>query len=239
MQNKAAPDWMDKTGFGVVGRLTLDGGEQLAAEIVGFEEETNELVVQPIVTASANTSLQKSTRAIAVDTVVSFEPDSRSSHAWPHSDPCRERSFSGARFALMSTLFVCLTAGSLALFVAFMDGAPYRLQQLSAVSYTVFATFGTFAALRGAQPYMFTCPAVTSQIPKLLRRHVGFLLALFLLETAALAIRPSLPAWWDVPDNKGRRPFELTVMLLCFGLGFVQVFTNRLALERAHSEFSG
>lgn len=230
---------MDKTGLGVIGKFMLDGGEQLTAEIVDFDEETNELVVEPIRAAAAYKRLQRSMRAIAVDTVVSFEPEPRSSHAWPHSDPCWDRSFSGARFVLMSALFVCLTAGSLALFIAFMDGEPYRLQELSAVSYTIFAVFGTFAALRGAQPYMFTCPAVRPQIPKLLWRHVGFLIALFLLQTAASAVRPSLPAWWDVPDHKGWRPLEVLVMLLCFGLGFVQVFTNRLVLERAHSEFTG
>jgi hypothetical protein len=83
---------------------------------------------------------------------------------------------------------------------------------------------------------MFTCPAVQPKFSRLLWRHVGFLVALFALQTLALAIRPNLPDWWNT-DRKGT-PFEIALFFLCFGLGYAQVFTNRRLLDRAHREFS-
>ena len=239
MRDEVAPNWMDKTGFGVVGRFTLDDGEQVIAEIVDFNEEANEIIVQATPTVGSDKSVEQSTRGIAVDCVLAFDPEPRSLHAWPHSDPCRNRSFSGSRFALMTTLFLSSIVGSLALFITLMNDAPCRLQELSALSYTLSVVFATFAALREAPPYMFSCPAVRSQIPRLLRRHAGFLLALFLLQTVALTIRPSLPAWWSLRDLKGETPFELVLLFMCFGLGFIQIFTNRSLLKRAHSDFNG
>jgi hypothetical protein len=85
---------------------------------------------------------------------------------------------------------------------------------------------------------MFTCPAVQPQFSRLLGRHLGFLVVLFVLQTAALAARPNLPAWWNIADRKGTTPFDLALALLCFGLGYAQVFTNRSLLDRAHREFS-
>lgn len=63
-----------------------------------------------------------------------------------------------------------------------------------------------------------------------------FLIALFALQTAALAMRPNLPDWWNT-GAKGT-PFEIALILLCLGLGYAQVFTNRRRLDRAHREFS-
>lgn len=83
---------------------------------------------------------------------------------------------------------------------------------------------------------MFTCPAVQLQVSRLLWRHFGFLAALFVLQTLALAARPNLPDWWNT-GTKGS-PFEIVLMFLCFGLAFAQVFTNRRLLDRAHREFS-
>jgi intracellular septation protein A len=140
-----------------------------------------------------------------------------------------------ARFVLLVTLFLCLILGTLPLFFLLMK-RPYRLQETSAILYTIFAVFFTFAATRGFRPYMFTCPAVQTQVPRLLWRHLGFLVALFALQTAALAVRPNLPDWWNT--ESGGTPFDLALMLLCLGLGYAQVFTNRSLLDRAHREFS-
>lgn len=87
---------------------------------------------------------------------------------------------------------------------------------------------------------MFTCPAVQPQLFRLLWRHLGFLVALFALQTGALAVRPHLPAWWNT-DSGGSRsgpPFELALLFLCAGLAWIQIFTNRRLLDRAHREFS-
>jgi len=160
----------------------------------------------------------------------------------PYSDPCRVTSFSFARFVLMATLFLCMTVGSLPLFFLLMK-RPYGFQAASAIVYTIFAVFFTFARTgtrtgKDVPPYMFTCPAVQPEFSRLLRRHLGFLVVLFALQTAALAIRPNLPEWWKIKDRRGATPFDLALMLLCFGLGYTQVFTNRSLLDHAHREFS-
>jgi Ca2+/Na+ antiporter len=161
---------------------------------------------------------------------------------WPYCDPCRGTSFSFARFVLMATLFLCMTVGSLPLFFLLMK-RPYGFQAASAIVYTIFAVFFTFARTgtrtgKDIPPYMFTCPAVQPQFSRLVRRHLGFLVVLFALQTAALATRPNLPEWWNIADRKGATPFDLALMLLCLGLGYAQVFTNRSVLDRAHREFS-
>lgn len=142
----------------------------------------------------------------------------------------------------MAALFLCMTVGGLPLFFLLMK-RPYGLQAASAIVYTIFAVFFTFARTgsrtgKDVPPYMFTCSAVRPQFSRLLGRHLGFLVVLFALQTAALAARPNLPAWWNIADRKGTTPFDLALMLLCFGLGYAQVFTNRSLLDRAHREFS-
>ena len=67
----------------------------------------------------------------------------------------------------MATLFVCLTFGSLPLFF-FLMKRPYGFQEASAIAYTIFAVFFTFARTgsrtgKDLPPYMFTCPAVQPQ----------------------------------------------------------------------------
>jgi hypothetical protein len=112
-------------------------------------------------------------------------------------DPCRaESTFSGPRFLAFSLLFVLMLVGGGLLFSALSD-TSYGIQLASAVSYTAAAMLYGFAKNRnGIQPYLFTCPVVVSQYPRLLRRHAGFLAAVVLFETIALRIKPHLPEWW-------------------------------------------
>jgi hypothetical protein len=170
-----------------------------------------------------------------------LQPQSRVAQPWPHSDPCRDRSFSFRRFVLMAALFLCMTVGTLPLFFLLMK-RPYGMQAASAIVYTIFVVFFTFARTgsrtgKDLPPYMFTCPAVQPQLSRLLGRHLGFLVVLFALQTAALRTRPNLPEWWNIADRKGTTPFDLALILLCFCLGYAQVFTNRSFLDRAHREF--
>jgi len=239
MTDTELPRWMDKADVGTVAVLTLDDGEHLTAEVRDFNDETDELIVDVVSRNRTHPDSQRS-RAISIRRVVSFEPRPREEQPWPHSDPCRGTSFSFARFALMATLFLCLTVGSVPLFLLLMK-RPYGFQEVSAITYTIFAVFFTFARTgtrtgKDLPPYMFTCPAVQPQFSRLLWRHLGFLGALFALQALALAVRPKLPNWWNA-DRSGT-PFEIALLFLCVGLGYAQVFTNRRLLDRAHREFS-
>lgn len=235
MPHQVSPDWLDKTGFGVVGRFTLNGDEHLTAEIVDYNESTNEIIVEPISTDEAGSYGKRTVRAIEIDHVLSFDPEPRSSYAWRQSDPCRTGGFSLPRFTVLTILFLSATVGSIVLFITLMNREPYRLQELSAVSYTLSVAWLTFAAHREAPRFLFSCPAVKPKLSTLIRRHIGFLLALFLLQTAALSTLPRLPAWWSSIDSRVGTPFETVLLLLCFGLAIAEVHTNRSILKRAHS----
>ncbi len=112
-----------------------------------------------------------------------------------------------------------MTVGSM-LLVVLLRGTTYGLQVASLVFYTLFVLFFTFATTgsRGGgnvPGYKFTCPAVEPQIPRLLWRHLICLVALFVLETGALAVHPHLPDWWNIQDKKGSTPFEIALVGLC------------------------
>jgi hypothetical protein len=242
MPDSELPQWLDKADVGTVGVLRLDDGERMTAQVVAFDGERDELVVEVVFPKRSHWNGGKDSHVIPVSRIVSFEPQPRTAQSWPYSDPCRGMSFSFPRFVLMATLFLCMTVGSLPLFFLLMK-RPYGFQAASAILYTIFAVFFTFARTgtrtgKDLPPYMFTCPAVQPEFPRLLLRHVGFLVALFALQTMALAARPNLPEWWNIKDRKGGTPFDLVLILLCLGLGYAQVFTNRSLLDRAHREFS-
>jgi hypothetical protein len=170
------------------------------------------------------------------------ESRSRAEQPRPYSDPCRNPTFSFARFALLATLFMTWTIGSVPLFL-FLTKRPYGFQEASVVVYTIFVVFFTFARTgtrsgKDLPPFMFTCPAVETRVSRLLWRHLCFLVVLFALQTLALAVRPNLPDWWNIEDRKGMTLFEGALLLLCIGLALTQVYTNRRLLDRAHREFS-
>lgn len=232
-------DWLDKAQVGDVGVFTLDDGECYTAEILDFNDERGELIADVVSFNRPGPHNSQRRRAVPISHIVSFEPQSRTGQPWPHSDPCRGMSFSFARFVLMATLFLSWTIGSVPLFL--LVTGPHGFQVTSAIIYTIFVVFFTFArtGTRGGKdlpPYMFTCPAVRTQVSRLLWRHLGFLVALFALQTLALAVRSRLPDWWNT--DRGGTPFDMALMLLCIGLAYAQIFTNRRLLERAHREFS-
>lgn len=236
-----APDWLDKANVGAVGVLKLESGERVTAEVVGLNEEGDRLSVKVI---SPDRVLRKGRlnhRTIPLHRIVSFEPQPDLMAQWPFSDPCRHKS-SGPRLLLMSAIFLCMTVGSM-LLVVLLRGTTYGLQVASLVFYSLFVLFFTFATTgsRGGgnvPGYKFTCPAVEPQIPRLLWRHLICLVALFVLETAALAVHPHLPDWWNIQDKKGSTPFEIALLFLGIGLAMTQILTNKSLLNRAHREFS-
>ena len=239
-----APEWLDKANAGTLGVLVLQNSERLTVQVVGLNEDGDRLSVRVIPSEGFTRKglpTRRSHRYIPLRRITSFEPQPRLMEQWPFSDPCRFGS-SGPRILLMSAIFLCMTLGSL-LLVTLLRSTPYGLHVSSMAFYTFFVLFFTFATTgsisSGNVPgYKFTCPAVEPQIPRLLWRHIIFLVALFVLETAATTVHPYLPDWWNIQDKKGSTPFEIALLLLGIALALAQIHTNKSLLNRAHREFS-
>lgn len=241
-KRKFTPEWLDKAEAGTVGVITLESGERITAEVVGLNDDGDKLSIKEISPDRPSGKARRHHRSIPFHLISSFEPQPHLMEQWPFSDPCRGRSSRG-RFLLMSAIFLSMIVGSLPLYLSLVS-RPYGLQEASVITYTLFVVFFTFARTGGGPsgsdlpPFMFTCPAVRPQIPQLLWRHLGFLVALVVLQTAILAARGHLPYWWNTPSKRGETPFDAILMFLCLGLGFAQVFSSRSLLNRAHREFS-
>ncbi len=239
-----APEWLDKADVGILGVLTLVNGERITAQIVGLNEGGDRLSVRVIPSEGftrRGLPTSRSHHYIPLDHIASFEPQPHLMEQWPFSDPCRQKS-SGPRLLLMSAIFLCMTVGNVLLFVLLED-TTYGIRLSSLVFYSLFVLFFTFATTgsRGGgnvAGYKFTCPAVEPQIPRLLLRHLICLVALFVLETVALAVHPHVSDWWNIQDKKGATPFEIVLLLLGIGLAMAQIQTNKSLLNRAHREFS-
>lgn len=240
-----APEWLDKADAGTLGALTLANGERITVQVVGLNEEGDRLSVQVIPSegfTQKGLRTRRSHRYIPLHRIASFEPRPNLMDQWPFSDPCRDVSISHPRSDLLTVIFLCMTVGSVPLFLFLVD-KPFGLQEASVITYTLFEVFFTFAhhgtrSGPDVPPFKFSCPAVEPQIPRLLWLHLGFLFALVVLQTAMLAARHHLPDWWFVEDKKGMTPFAGAFLLLCIALAYTQVFTNRALLKRAHREFS-
>ncbi len=155
-------------------------------------------------------------------------------------DPCRaESTFSGPRFLAFALLFVVMLGGGSILLFA-LAHTFYGIQLASVVSYTAAVMLYGFAKNRnGIQPFLFTCPVVESQYPRLLKRHVAFLAALVAFETVSLRIKPHLPGWWNTSSGRDMPPFFIALAIPCGALLITEILTNRGLLERAHIDRFG
>jgi hypothetical protein len=149
-------------------------------------------------------------------------------------DPCLTRDYiSFPRLVVFALLFLTFIGGAISL--ALLEYRPYGIQFTSTVMYTAAVALYTFSRNRnGAQPFLLSCPVVRRQLPRLVRRHLGFLAALFIAQTTALKLRPNLPARWVTPSSRGASPFAFILGILCLCLGVAQVLSNRSLLEDAH-----
>lgn len=83
-----------------------------------------------------------------------------------YTDPCRIRSSSSARLALMATLFISMIVGGVPLFFV-LAKRPYGFQTASAIVYTLYVVFFTFArtGTKGGKTGHPTClPAPSSSL---------------------------------------------------------------------------
>lgn len=153
------------------------------------------------------------------------------------ADPCRaESTFSVGRFLAFTLLFVVAFGGGGSLLVILGD-RPYGVQLGSVVAYTAFVMIYGFAKNRGDNPpYLFTCPVVRSQYPRLLKRHAAYVAVLVTLETVALQIKPHLSQWWLTSSGRNMTPFVIAIAVPCGALALAEIMTNRGVLERAHRQ---
>jgi hypothetical protein len=140
------------------------------------------------------------------------------------------------RPALWIPIVIVMFASFFFLFA--MADLPYGIQLGSLIPYTAFVALGTFSAQRGMQPYFFECSIVQQTMPRLLRRHCSFLVAIVLLETIALRLTRYMPPTWLSRTGKDGSPFAISLSVICLCIASVQVFTNRTLLERAHKKSS-
>jgi hypothetical protein len=108
---------LHKADVGTVGVLALESGERVTAEVVGLNEDGDRLSIKVISPETLPRNTHRSHRAIPLHRIVSFEPQPHLMERWPFSDPCRDRTFSLPRFALMTTIFLCMIVGSIPLFL--------------------------------------------------------------------------------------------------------------------------
>jgi hypothetical protein len=165
-------------------------------------------------------------------------PDAQSSDTDWTADACgTPPTFSASRFILFTAAFLIMLPGSVILFV-WLGDRPYGIQFASIIGYTAATILYTFSANKGMQRFLFDCPYVRTQFGRLAVRHMSFLAALFLLQTAAFSIRPHLSPWWLTANvgSRGMPPFTLVMFILCVALELAEIMSNRSLLERAHTE---
>jgi hypothetical protein len=149
-------------------------------------------------------------------------------------DPCLTRQHvSFPRLAVFTLLYLTAIGGGICL--TLLEYRPYGIQLASIVIYTAAVALYTFSRNRiGAQPFLLSCPVVRRELPRLIRRHLGFLAALFIAQTTALNFRANLPAHFAMPSSRFASPFTLILAVFCLCLAIVQTLTNRSLLNRAH-----
>jgi hypothetical protein len=149
------------------------------------------------------------------------------------ADPCLTQKGSILRFAVLTLLFFTMVGGIG--FLILFANRPYRIQVSSIVIDTAAVALYTFSRNRNnIQPFLLSCPIVRRQIPLLIRRHVGFLAALFIVQTTALDLRPKLPEYLITPGGTDPSLFAVILGVLFGCLAVVQTLSNRSLLEGAH-----
>ena|SRR5258708_3331017 len=149
-------------------------------------------------------------------------------------DPCLTRDYiSFPRLVVLTLLFFIMLGSIFSLIL--LANRPYGIQLTSIVIDTAAVALYTFSRnSNNMQPFLLSCPVVRGQFPRLIRRHLGFLAALLIVQTTALKLRPNLPASLTMPRGTDPTLFAVILGVLCASLAVVQVLSNRSLLERAH-----
>src|SRR5215475_5517797 len=94
-------------------------------------------------------------------------------------DPCLKQFVSMSRMTVLVALF--LTMCSAGFLLALLADRPYGIQFSTMLGYTAAVAFYTFSQNRnGNQSFLLSCPVVRGQLARLIRRHLGFIAAIFI-----------------------------------------------------------
>jgi hypothetical protein len=221
--------------------LTFDTGEVTTVHILQVDTKRGKIIVDVLDSNRPYNGREHRAFALSTNWILSIRPAPagiQPRRPAPPPDLCLQSSpLQISHFLELVLMFIILLPVSFILFIMLSDWR-YGIQLPSLLAYTAFVTLYTFGGRLGGRPYLFDCTIVRHQLPRLLRSHVGFLAALFVLQTAALHLRPHLPIYWITARGRNQSPFEISLLVLCSALGLTQIFTNRSLLERAHLEFT-
>jgi hypothetical protein len=145
-------------------------------------------------------------------------------------DTCLTQSSSFSRRAVLTMLFISMLSGMVLLIL--VEDRPFGVQFSSAVLDTAAVALYTLSRNRNGMQAFLSCPVVRSQMPRLIRRHLAFLGALFVIQTGALELRPNLSPYWISSSDPS--PFSIVLCILCACVAVAQVLSNRSLLEGAH-----
>jgi hypothetical protein len=153
-------------------------------------------------------------------------------------DPCRaEDTASGPRTLAFVLMFVAMFGCGI--FVMLTDSF-YWILLASVVGYTACVMLYGFARNKsGVQSFLFTCPVVVSQYPRLLKRHAAFLAILIVFATIVVKNKPHPSDSRLTSRRSDPSPFFFVVAIPIAALALTEIMTNRGVLERAHNERFG
>jgi len=124
-------------------------------------------------------------------------------------------------------------------FFAIIAESIYWTLLASVVGYTAAVMLYGFARNKnGIQSFLFTCPVVVSQYPRLVKRHATFLAVLIVIVTIAVKFNPNHSGSQPTSRGIGASQFFLVGISIA-ALALTEILTNRGVLERAHSDRFG
>jgi hypothetical protein len=148
-------------------------------------------------------------------------------------DPCRAKdTFSGPRALVFVLMFVSMFGFSaLAITIRSFPG----MLLASVAGYTAAVTLYVFARNKsGIQPFLFTCPVVVSQYPRLYKRHSVFVGILIAILGIAHSFGPHASEAATSSRISDGSFFALAIPIGV--LAVIEVMSNRGVLERAHED---
>jgi hypothetical protein len=156
-------------------------------------------------------------------------------------DPCRAQStYSPSRAAAFVLLFIGMFGFA---FFAIQSESLTGTLVGSVMGYTAAVMLYGFSrnknGIQPIQPFLFTCPVVVSQYPRLLKRHAVFLALVIVFLSSVVKNKPHQSEPRPTSSGRDISPSFFLVFIPLAALALTEIFTNRGVLERAHNDRFG